>query len=201
MAGAAVLERELNKQDERAAKMRELLFEEKTHEAQDSLSGYDFLRAPENIERTSPSMLETKEEVLENKAPAYNPTLERINSYFEAPVAPRREHDLFKDYQYIDGKLMVKSPDSDVMVPLFENANTVIVEDNAIEYNLNEADEYVAVTKEVVNGIDVSAFPVFVDAQFPDAVYLGVIANSPRLPAALQYIKYLASPANAGQGS
>lgn len=71
-------------------------------------------------------------------------------------------------------------------------ANTVIIEDNAIEYNLNEAAEYVAVTEEVVNGIDVSVFPVLLEAQFPDAVYLGVIANSPRLPAVLQYIEYLA---------
>ena len=73
------------------------------------------------------------------------------------------------------------------------STNIVIIEDNAIEYNLNEADEYVAVTKEVVNGVDVSAFPVFLEARFPDAVYLGVIANSPRLPAVLQYIEYLAS--------
>ena len=79
--------------------------------------------------------------------------------------------------------------------------NTAIIEDNAIEYNLNEADEYVMVTKEVMNGIDVTTFPMFMEARFPDAVYLGVIANSPRLPAALQYIKYLASPADTGQGS
>lgn len=79
-------------------------------------------------------------------------------------------------------------------------ANTVIVEDNAIEYNLNEADEYYMVTKEVVNGIDVSSFPMFFDAQFPDAVYLGIIANSPRFPAALQYIEYLASATSADQG-
>lgn len=79
------------------------------------------------------------------------------------------------------------------------STNTVIVEDNAIEYNLNEADEYVAVTKGVVNGIDVSAFPMFFAAQFPDTVYLGIIANSPRLPAVLQYIEYLASTAATAQ--
>lgn len=79
-------------------------------------------------------------------------------------------------------------------------ANTVIIEDNAIEYNLNEADEYFMITKEVINGIDVSAFPMFLEAQFPDTVYLGIIANSPRVPAALQYIEYLASTAPADQG-
>ena len=80
------------------------------------------------------------------------------------------------------------------------STNTVIIEDNAIEYNLNEADEYVAVTKGVVNGIDVSAFPMFFEAQFPDAVYLGIIANSPRLSAALQYIEYLTSATATVQG-
>lgn len=80
------------------------------------------------------------------------------------------------------------------------SANTVIVEDNAIEYNLNEADAYVAVTKEVVNGIDATAFPLFSEARFPDAVYLGVIANSPRLPDALRYMEYLASATAGDQG-
>lgn len=73
------------------------------------------------------------------------------------------------------------------------SANTVILEDNAIEYNLNEADAYVAVTEEVVNGIDVSAFPAFFKARFPDTIYFGIIANSPRLPAVLQYIEYMAA--------
>lgn len=80
------------------------------------------------------------------------------------------------------------------------SANTVIIEDNAIEYNLNEADEYIAVTKEAVNGIIVSAFPMFLEAQFPDTVYLGVIANSPRLPDVLRYIEYLASTAAGDPG-
>ena len=73
--------------------------------------------------------------------------------------------------------------------------NTVILEDNAIEYNLNEADEYEAVTAEAVNGIDASAFPLFQDAGLSDSVYLGVIGNSPRLPAVFHYLEYLASAA------
>ncbi len=70
-------------------------------------------------------------------------------------------------------------------------ANTVIVEDNAIEYALHEANRYQAVTVEAVNGMDVSAFPMFQAAGFPDPVYLGVISNSPRFPAIIQYIEYL----------
>ena len=71
--------------------------------------------------------------------------------------------------------------------------NTVILEDNAIEYALREANRYQAVTEEVTNGIDVSTFPLFQEAGFSDPVYLGVVANSPRLPAVMQYISYLAS--------
>ena len=71
--------------------------------------------------------------------------------------------------------------------------NTVILEDNSIEYNLNEADTYEAVTAQAVNGIDVSSFPLFQDAGFSGSVYLGVIANSPRLAAVFQYMEYLAA--------
>lgn len=78
--------------------------------------------------------------------------------------------------------------------------NSVIVEDNAIEYDLNEADRYVAVTEESVNALDVSAFPVFAEAGFPEAVYLGVVANSPRQSAVLQYIKYLTLAEAGAQG-
>lgn len=72
-------------------------------------------------------------------------------------------------------------------------SNTVILEDNAVEYNLREADKYVAVTEEVPNAIDISTFPLLLEAGFPDTVYLGVIANSPRQSAILQYIAYLTS--------
>lgn len=71
--------------------------------------------------------------------------------------------------------------------------NTVILEDNAIEYALREATRYKAVTEESENGIDVSRFPMFQEAGFQDPVYLGVIANCPRIPAVIQYIEYLAA--------
>lgn len=74
----------------------------------------------------------------------------------------------------------------------FLTANTVILEDNAIEFNLGEAETYQAVTQEVVNGLDVSAFPCFQNAGFSGEVYLGVIGNSPRLEAVGDYLLYLA---------
>ena len=85
---------------------------------------------------------------------------------------------------------------SDPLFSLLEpclTSNTVILEDNSIEYNLNEADVYEAVTEEATNGIDVSSFSVFQDADFSGHVYLGIIGNSPRLPTVFQYIEYLAT--------
>ena len=70
-------------------------------------------------------------------------------------------------------------------------ANAVIVKDNAIEFNLNEADSYEAVTEEIVNAIDLTEHPLFQQAGYPDSVYLGVIANSIRFPAVYQYLEYL----------
>lgn len=69
--------------------------------------------------------------------------------------------------------------------------NTVIIEDNSIDYALKKTRRYKAVTEDAVNGLDLSASPIFQEAGFPEAVYLGIIANTPRTPAVIQYIEYL----------
>lgn len=79
------------------------------------------------------------------------------------------------------------------LVP-YLTANTVILEDNAIEYNLNEALFYKAVTEDAVNALEVTDLPIFRAAGFPDAVYLGVIANSARTEWVLRYLDYLLGP-------
>ena len=90
--------------------------------------------------------------------------------------------------------LLGEDPSLSPLVEPYLTSNTVILEDNAIEYQLGEAARYEATTEEAVNGIDVSALPLFAEAGFPDRVYLGVIANTPRPPAALRYIQYLVDP-------
>ena len=80
----------------------------------------------------------------------------------------------------------------------FLTENTVIIKDNAIEVNLNEADTYQAVTKNVRNGISLSGIAMFKDAGFSDEVYMGIIANTPRLAECLEYLKYLLSSEAAG---
>ena len=73
-------------------------------------------------------------------------------------------------------------------------SNTVILDDNAIEYDLGEADEYTAETTEIPNGLDVSTAPCLANAGFPDTVYLGVIENSRRKEEARSFLGYLFEP-------
>ena len=69
--------------------------------------------------------------------------------------------------------------------------NKVILEDNAIEYNLSEAEQYEALTATVANAIEISRGTLLADAGFSDTVYLGVIANSPRMDSVWRYISYM----------
>ena len=73
------------------------------------------------------------------------------------------------------------------------SSNGVVLSDNSIEYQLGEAETHEVETETVQNALDVSSLPLFARAGFPDAVYLGVIANSERLPACLQVISFLTS--------
>ena len=69
--------------------------------------------------------------------------------------------------------------------------NTVILEDNEIEHNLDANVPYEAVTEEAVNGLLLSAFPLFERAGFTGEVYFGILGNSARLDTALRYMDYL----------
>ncbi len=76
--------------------------------------------------------------------------------------------------------------------------NVVVLEDNAIEYNLNEADEYHEVTALRTNALDLSGIPVISGAGFPDSIFLGIIANTPRLERCTDYLKYLLAAGQTG---
>lgn len=106
----------------------------------------------------------------------------------------REAYDLFSQKGYLmDFHDLLVSDDA--LYQLLEprlTENTVILKDNAVEYMLNEAHRYQAVTEEVTNGLDVSALPLFQEAGLSDSIYLGVVGNSPRLPEVIQYIEYLA---------
>ena len=69
--------------------------------------------------------------------------------------------------------------------------NEIILEDNAIEVQLGEAERYEAVTETAFNAVDLSACPRIRAAGFDEPVYLAVIANTPRLATCLDYLQYL----------
>lgn len=69
--------------------------------------------------------------------------------------------------------------------------NEVILESNAIDVQLNTAEDYRIVTKTVPNGLNVSEFPIFRDAGFDGAVYIGFLANIPHYDTAVSYLEYL----------
>ena len=70
-------------------------------------------------------------------------------------------------------------------------SNMVILEDNADDLVLDDSVEYTAVTREALYGLDLSDTPLIRQAGFEDPVYLGIIANSPRLDAVMEYLRYL----------
>lgn len=72
-------------------------------------------------------------------------------------------------------------------------ANNVIISDNTIEYKLGEVDKLTIETDSVTNGLYINRLDVFADAGFDGDVYIGIIANSPRMDTAVSYIEYLAS--------
>lgn len=71
-------------------------------------------------------------------------------------------------------------------------ANEVVLEDNQIEVDLGEAETYEAVCETHTNALDVSTLAPFTAAHLDGTVYLGIIANTPRLERALAYFTYLA---------
>ena len=76
--------------------------------------------------------------------------------------------------------------------------NTVILRDNEIEHLLDENTPYQALSEKAINGILISRFPRLESAGFSGDVYLGVIGNSSRPEAVVQYIDYLTEETERG---
>ncbi|MBR0210984.1 MAG: hypothetical protein IJQ46_01180 [Oscillospiraceae bacterium] len=69
--------------------------------------------------------------------------------------------------------------------------NQVVLSDNLIAYQLNEAESHVVETEDVANGLLLTELPVLQRSGIAEPVYLGVIANSERADAAAAYMQYL----------
>ena len=114
----------------------------------------------------------------------------------DVAVMNREAYDLFSAQGYLlDLDVLLSETDRALrdMVSPWLTSNLVVLEDNTLEYQLGEAESRELITETVVNGMELTELPLFGKAGFPDSVYLGVIANSERIPACLQYIKYLLS--------
>ena len=82
--------------------------------------------------------------------------------------------------------------DDPALAPLL-TSNEVTLSDNAIEWQLNEAETHERVTESVQNAVALSGCPLFEAAGFADSLYAGVLTNSPRAEEALRFLRYLAS--------
>ena len=69
--------------------------------------------------------------------------------------------------------------------------NIVILEDNSMDMLFDTSLVYSAQTEESFYGIDLSRTALISQAGFGEPVYLGIIANSPRVDTVLMYLQYL----------
>lgn len=94
------------------------------------------------------------------------------------------------DYLSQDGYLLPLTELPESLMP-YRMENEVVLESNAIDVQLNTATEYHIVTETVPNGLDVSTFPLFQNAGFDGAVYMGFIANTGHFDTDISYLEYL----------
>lgn len=130
----------------------------------------------------------------ENHEYAYTSGLKIIASInakeLDLVLMNRESYDLCSGSGYLLDLAEVISPEDPRFAP-YVTENLVILEDNAIEVNLGTAEEYTAVTQSVINALDLSRLPLFTAAGFSGDVYLGIIANSPRLAECADYLAFL----------
>lgn len=106
----------------------------------------------------------------------------------------REAFDAFSQNGYlcnIDDLLRTEAPDFYQDLKPFITDNTFIAEDNSFELQFDSSIPYSAVTEEYPMGLDVSQTDFIKQAGFPETIYLGIIANSPRKDTALAYLHYL----------
>ena len=75
----------------------------------------------------------------------------------------------------------------------FLTENEVVLSDNGLDLLLGNAEEAQRLTESVPNALAVGSLPLFRDAGFDEELYLGVLANSPRLEETAGYLRYLFS--------
>lgn len=69
--------------------------------------------------------------------------------------------------------------------------NTVIIEDNSLDAELDPSVVYTSVTDEFPMAVDLSGSPLILKEGFDGALYLGIISNAPHTETAADYLRYL----------
>lgn len=87
--------------------------------------------------------------------------------------------------------LSLNDPDLYDAIQPHLSTNIIILEDNAIDAQLDPSIPYHAATEEHILGINLSKTGLIGRAGFESSVYLGIIANSPRKDTAIAYLRYL----------
>ena len=82
-------------------------------------------------------------------------------------------------------------PADDPRIAPYAASNLIVLEDNGEDYSLGLAEEYICVTDTVYNALDLTQMPWVQEIGLPGEVYLGIVANSPRLETCRGYIAYL----------
>lgn len=116
----------------------------------------------------------------------------------DVAVMNREGYDLFSSGGFLLElpELLAADPSLAEALAPYIVSNSVVISDNGIEYQLGEAESHEVVTERKENALVIGSFPRIRDAGFPDEVYLGVIANSPRTEDALAYLRYLTGTAD-----
>lgn len=116
------------------------------------------------------------------------------NEELDIVLMNKEAFDAFSQNGYLcnlEELLQDSAPDAFTRLKPFLATNVSIIEDNSDDLMLDDSLTYQAVTEEYPMGLDVSRKGLFKEAGFEEPVYLGVIANSPRMDMAVEYINFI----------
>lgn len=119
--------------------------------------------------------------------------LAAINSKeMDLVIMNREAYDIFSQNGYlmdISEAFSQVEPDLLNRLAPYITSNEIILSDNSIDVALGESAERIYESTPSKNGVIVSDLPIFQDAGFSDDVFIGIIANTPRIQIAKKYFE------------
>jgi len=113
------------------------------------------------------------------------------NQHLDIVLMNREAFDAFSQSGFLlDLKSFSNNYQIQALEPYFVD-NIEVLSDNATEVMLDSSVEYHSETATYPMGIEITDLPIIQEAGFPDRVYLGIIANTPRPDTAAAYVSYL----------